>query len=307
MSSWLGLDPSTYVPHRVHSPSFGYPETNCWTDVAIELLHAHGDEPLAALGCTISLDHEGDQFTFFKPRPEELEALFGLDVHELQPYRPVAEHLGVAHALGRTLIVEVDGWWLPDTAGTSYRAENVKTAIAVEALEPDRLVYFHNAGLHELSGEDRAQVLEPHGLPGYVETVRFLPGAPASVSEVRAVARELLRDNLLRRPEVSPFIAFGEQLSRELDTVLALEPERVHQFAFATTRMAGAAAALAAEHIRWVLGDGPAAEAFDRVAAGTRTVTMRLMRRKPFDPTELIGTLNADWTQAQERLDDLLA
>jgi hypothetical protein len=306
LTSLLGLDPSTYQPHPVHRADFGYPETNCWTDVIIELLHAHGREPLAGLGCTLALDHEGDQFTFFKPRPDELEALFGVDVHELQPYRSIHSHVESQLAQGRTLIVEVDGWWLPDTAGTSYRNDHVKTAIAIDTLASDRLVYFHNAGLHVLDGEDLERVLVPDLLPGYVEVVRF-DGVRPAPEELPVVARELLRDNLLRRPSRSPFVAFGEQLGRELDEVLALPAAQVHVFAFATTRMAGAAMALAAAHVRWVLGEAgaEAAEAFDAVSATTRTLTMRLMRRKPFDPSGLVDALNADWSRGHELLDTL--
>ncbi len=296
----------TYTPHAVHQPSFGYPETNCWTDVVIELLHSRGLEPLAALGCTVCLDHEGDQLTFFKPRHDELEALFGIDVHELQPYRPIADHVRTALGQGRTLIVEVDAWWLPDTAGTSYRAEHVKTAIGIDSLDDDRLVYFHNAGRFALSGEDLARVLVPAPLPGYVETVRFDAGPCLSGQELRACAAELLRDNLLRRPQRSPFAGLAEQLARELDEVLALPLEQVHQLAFATTRMGGAAAALAAEHVRWVCAAEDAAAAFDRVSTTTRTLTMRLLRRKPFDPGPLLTTLDTDWAEAQDRLDDLL-
>ena len=307
MTSLLGLEPRSYVPHAVHGPDFGYPETNCWTDVLIELLHAHGREPLAGLGCALSLDHEGDQFTFFKPRQDEIEALFGIDIHELQPYRSFTSHLENQLAQGNTLILEVDAWWLPDTRGMSYRTAHVKTSIAVDTVEPDRLVYFHGSGLYELTGEDRERVLVPDGLPGYVEVVRFDAGPQLAGEELRAVARELLRDNLLRRPERSPFLSFGEQLERELDDVLAMSPDDVHAFAFATTRMAGAAMALAAAHVRWVLGaDGAeAADAFDAAAATTRTLTMRLMRRKPFDASGLVGALDADWSRAMDLLDTL--
>ena len=307
MTSLLGLEPDSYVPHAVHGPDFGYPETNCWTDVLIELLHAHGREPLAGLGCALSLDHEGDQFTFFKPRQDEIEALYGIDIHELQPYRSFTSHLENQMAQGNTLIVEVDAWWLPDTRGMSYRSAHVKTSIAVDTLEPDRLVYFHGNGLYELTGEDRARVLVPDGLPGYVEVVRFDAGPRLEGEELRAVARELLRDHLLRRPSRSPFVAFGEQLGRELDDVLAMSPEDVHVFAFATTRMAGAAMALAAAHVRWVLGEAgaEAADAFDAVSATTRILTMRLMRRKPFDASGLVDALNSDWSRAQELLDTL--
>ena len=69
MVSLFGHDPATYRPHALHSGDRTYVETNCFTDILIELLHAHGDEPLAALGSFVRQDFEGDQWTFFKPSP----------------------------------------------------------------------------------------------------------------------------------------------------------------------------------------------------------------------------------------------
>jgi hypothetical protein len=308
MTSLFGLDPSTYQRHPVHRPEFGYPDTNCWTDVVIEVLHASGNEPLAALGCTLALDHEGDQFTFFKPRQDELEALYGIAMYELQIYRPMFQHVAQQLELGRALLFEVDGWWLPDTAGASYHLEHGKTSVVVDSFTEDRLVYFHNGGVHELSGDDLAALQAGGVLPGYAEVVRFDAGPRLEGEDLRVTARELLRDNLLRRPAVSPFTGFAGQLDRELDEVLAMEMPDLHTFAFATTRMAGSAAALAAAHVRWTLpseGDA-AAEVLERVGSTTRTLMMRLMRRKPFDPMPLIGTLTADWAEAHERLDELV-
>jgi hypothetical protein len=308
MTSLFGLDPSTYQRHPVHLPEFGYPDTNCWTDVVIEVLHASGNEPLAALGCTLALDHEGDQFTFFKPRQDELEALYGIAVYELQVYRPMLDHVAQQLALGRALIFEVDGWWLPDTEGASYRLAHGKTSVVVDSLSDDRLVYFHNGGVHELGGEDLEAIRTGGLLPGYAEVLRFDAGPRLEGEELRATARELLRENLLRRPAVSPFAGFAAQLDRELDDVLALDMTDLHTFAFATTRMAGSAAALAAAHVRWTLGPdaGEAADALERVGSGTRTLMMRLMRRKPFDPAPLVDGLAADWAEAHERLDELV-
>jgi hypothetical protein len=308
MNPLFDLDPSTYQRHPVHRPEFGYPDTNCWTDVVIEVLHASGNEPLAALGCTLALDHEGDQFTFFKPRQDELEALYGIAVYELQVYRPMFQHVAQQLELGRALIFEVDGWWLPDTAGASYHVQHGKTSIVVDSFTEDRLVYFHNGGVHELGREDLEQIATPGGLPGYAEVMRFDAGPRLAGEELRATARELLRDNLLRRPATSPFIGFASQLDRELDGVLAMEMPDLHTFAFATTRMAGSAAALAAAHVRWTLptGGDAAAEVLERVGATTRTLMMRLMRRKPFDPLPLVEALATDWAEAHERLDELV-
>ena len=41
-------------------------------------------------------------------------------------------------ALGRPAIVEVDAFYLPDTAGTSYRAAHVKTSIGIQAIDVRR-------------------------------------------------------------------------------------------------------------------------------------------------------------------------
>jgi Domain of unknown function (DUF1839) len=133
----LGLDPESYVPHLLHSPERTYVETNCYADILIEMLHARGDEPLAAMGRALRVDFEGDQWTFLKPPPEDLELLFGVDVHEMQPYRPLPEQIAAQLAAGRTLIVELDSWYLPDTAATSYRREHVKSSIVAEAIDPE--------------------------------------------------------------------------------------------------------------------------------------------------------------------------
>ena len=69
------------------------------------------------------IDFEGDQWTFFKPPPEDLERLFGVDIHEMQPYRPLPVQIAEQIEAGRTMIVELDRWFLPDTASTSYRRE----------------------------------------------------------------------------------------------------------------------------------------------------------------------------------------
>ena len=86
MVSLLGLDPAHYMPSALHHPARCFPETNCYVDLWIELLHARGIDPASAMGFACTVDFEGDQWTFFKPPPEELERLYGIDVHEMQLY-----------------------------------------------------------------------------------------------------------------------------------------------------------------------------------------------------------------------------
>ena len=78
-----------------------------------------GLEPLAALPFTLAIDFEGDQWTFFKFPLADLDALYGVDVFELNVWRPLVDHLEEQLALGRPALVEVDAFYLPDTAGTS--------------------------------------------------------------------------------------------------------------------------------------------------------------------------------------------
>jgi Domain of unknown function (DUF1839) len=314
LRSLFGADPAGYVPHAVHSAGRSYLETNCYTDVLVELLHARGDEPLAALGCLVRLDFEGDQWTFFKPPPGDLEALFGVDIHEMQPYRPLPEQIAEQIDGGRTLIVELDAWFLPDTAATSYRAEHVKTSAAIEAidLEGRRLRYFHNAGFYELEGEDYAGALRldvPSGselLPPYTELVRFDAGPRLEGEALRGAAVDVLRHHLARRPAGNPFVRFGARLATDLPGLLEGDAAGYHAYAFATVRMAGSGFELLASSVRWALGDeaaAPACEALERIVSGCKLLSFKLARRRAFDPAPVVAELAAAYEEAMDALE----
>jgi hypothetical protein len=315
--SLFGLDPASYRPHALHAPERTYVETNCYTDILIELLHAGGYEPLAAMGCTMRMDFEGDQWTFLKPAPEDLELLYGLDVHEMQPYRPLPGQLAEQIAAGRSMIVELDAWYLPDAAATSYGAEHVKTSVAVEAIDVvgERLRYFHATGLYELADADYRGVFRlgrefsADVLPPYTELVRFDAGQPLHGEELREAARELLSDHLARRPQSNPFLRFGEQLERDLPRLLGGDSADYHAYAFATVRMAGSAFEAASSHIDWLAGDDAAGAraAFSRVVEGCKTLSFKLARRRAFEPGPAVAELAAAWEEAMVRLDDTFA
>lgn len=313
MVSLLNVDPASYERHPLHGPDRAYPETNCYTDILIEFLHASGAEPLAMLGCVLPVDFEGDQWTFFKPRPEDLEALYGVDVHEMQPYRPLQDQLVEQIRAGRTLVIEFDSWFLPDTAATSYRRDHVKTSVVVEAIDPERelLRYFHNAGYHELAGEDYRGVLridrEYSGevLPPYTELVRLDAGPRLEGEELRGAAREMLRAQAARRPPANPFERFGAGLAAELPNLLAGDAQRYHDYAFATVRMVGSAFEVGASHVEWVLGDAgtPAAERMREIVDGSKTLSFKLARRREFDPAPAMEALAGAWAAAFAELD----
>ena len=312
LRSLSGRDPEGYSPHMLHSPRRSYQETNCYADVIIELLHGCGYEPLAAFGHLVRMDFEGDQWTFFKPPPEDLELLFGIDIHEMQPYRPLPVQIAEQLELGRTIIVELDSWFMPDTAATSYRSEHVKTSVAADAIDPDGEVlhYFHGTGLYELAGEDYRGIFrigEPTGatLPPYTELVRFDAGERLEGEWLRGAALELLGRHLARRPSSNPFERFGEQLARQLPELLGGDLTAYHAYAFATVRMAGSAFEAASDHAEWLLGDdaGEARAAMAEIVDGCKALSFRLARRREFDPAPVVQALGAAWERAMAALE----
>ena len=314
MRSLSGKDPGAYRPHPLHSTDRSYLETNCYSDIIIELLHACGYEPLAAFGHLVRMDFEGDQWTFFKPPPEDIERLFGIDIHEMQPYRPLPVQIAEQIEQGRTIIVELDSWWLPDTASTSYRSEHVKTSVAPDAIdaETETMHYFHSAGLFELSGEDYRGIFrvgenDPSVLPPYTEIVRFDAGERLEGERLKGVALDVLRHHLTRRPQSNPFERFGTQLERELPSLLERGLEDYHAYAFATVRMAGSAFEIAADHAGWLFGDDAAdiQAAMGEIVDGCKALSFRLARRRAFDPSPTIATLAGAWDRAMTGLDEL--
>jgi Domain of unknown function (DUF1839) len=305
VTSLFGLDPETYRPHAIHTGERTYTETNCYTDIVVELLHARGDEPLAAMAFLVRMDFEGDQWTFFKPPPQDLETLFGVDIHEMQPYRPVPAQVEEQLGAGRTMTIEVDSWHLPDTAATSYRREHVKTSIIPETidLETELLRYFHNAGFYELSGEDFRGVFLVDGLPPYTELVRFDAGPRLEGEELREASRELLSHHLERRPATNPFERFGEHLVSVLPRLVEGEAADYHAYAFATVRLVGSAFEIAASYVDWLVGGGSATEAFTRIVEGSKTLSLKLARRRPFDPAPTVAGLAAAWDEGMGALD----
>jgi Domain of unknown function (DUF1839) len=311
LKSLSGKEPAAYRSHRLHGDGRTYLETNCYADVLIELLHGCGYEPLAAFGHLVRMDFEGDQWTFFKPPPEDLESLFGVDIHEMQPYRPIPAQIAEQIERGRTIIVELDSWYLPDTATTSYRSEHVKTSVAADAIDIDSetLRYFHNTALHELHDEDYRGVFRigdfsADVLPPYTELVRFDAGPRLEGNELHEAALAVLRRHLSKRPRGNPFERFRRQLHQDLPGLLEGGLEDYHAYAFATVRMAGSGFEVAASHADWLLGEDaqPAAKALSEVVDGCKALSFRLARRRPFDAEPLLDSLAEAWARGIDAL-----
>lgn len=318
MLSLLGLDPDRYAASALHQPDRTFPETNCYVDIWIELLHALGINPASAMAFACTVDFEGDQWTFFKPPPGEMERLYGIDVHEMQLYRPVVDHVMERLKAGGSIIIEADAFYMPDRAATSYRNAHVKSSVAIEAIDPERecLRYFHGPGFYELSGDDYRGIFRlgrqfsEDVLPPYAELVRFDAGPRLTGEDLRRAAFEMLGRQLGRGPARNPWLKFGERLSRDLPALLEGADTDYHAYAFATVRQCGAAFEAAESFVEWLASPASshamaAAEALHRQVNGAKTLLFRLARRRPFDPTPTIQQLAGEWETAMHALDGL--
>jgi hypothetical protein len=321
MPSVLTLDPSTYPRHAIHAGERIWAETNCYTDIWIELLHAWGHDPVASLAFTLAMDFEGDQWTFFKPPLGDLYTLYGLDVRELAIAGPLTRHIEEQIGQGHPVLVELDSYFLPDTAGTAYRREHVKSTVAVNSIgSAERtLGYFHNQGYYHLGAEDFAGCFrldvapDPTHLPPYVEFVkpRRPPGLPADTLLDQTF--HLLRHHLGRVPETNPFERFRTRFEADLSWLVGDvskasqgKLEAFHAYSFATFRQFGACCELAATYLRWLQErtgkglDGPI-EDFLRIATSAKTIQFQLARAiarmKPLDLSPL-ETMGQAWRSA---------
>jgi hypothetical protein len=316
LASLSGQDPADYERHALHSSARSYLETNCYADVVIELLHAAGYEPVALFAHVVRMDFEGDQWTFFKPPPEDVELLYGVDIHEMNPYRALPVQIAEQLELGRSMIVELDAYYLPDTATTSYRSGHVKTSVAMDLIDPEaeRLQYFHGPGMFALEGEDyrgvfRIGEFSQDVLPPYAEVVRFDAGPRLEGEALREAARLTLQRNLLRSPAGNPVERFGASLARELPALREGDLEAYHAYAFATVRILGSGFEALGSYVEWLFGaDGaPAAEPIAEIVEASKALSFRLARRREFDPQELLTRLSEGWEQTMHALNGMAA
>lgn len=258
------LDPATYTRHRLHTQEREWAETNCYVDVWIEVLHARGLEPIAALPFTLGIDFEGDQWTFFKYQLADLYELYALDVQELAIYRPLTAHIEEQLNLGRPLLVELDSFYLPDTAGSAYQLEHVKTTVAIAEIDvaQQRLGYFHAQGYYHLHGDDFTQVFHlrseknPAILPPYCEIVKSAPGSPLQGEALLHASLGLLRRQLQRLPDVNPFVKFRARFEADMQWLTHEPIATFHQYSFATLRQFGACYELAGTYLKWLQSQG---------------------------------------------------
>lgn len=278
----------TYKPHPLHDLARSWPETNCYVDVWIEVLSSLGFEPAAAAAFTLTQDFEGDQFTFFKFSPDDLELLFGLTVHELAIYDSVEAHAVEQIKRGRLPLVEVDSFFLPDTAGLSYKIDHTKTTIGINRLDigSRRIEYFHNGGYFAAIDDDFDGLFrrgpfktDASALFPYVEFVKR--GTAPSRHRLAKLARDRLAHHFARRPQSDPFVAFQAAMPSDIERLIA--GGDFHKYAFNTVRQFGANFSLLAAHLTWLDASGilsvPAANAAAvRVSEAAKVLQFQIAR-----------------------------
>jgi hypothetical protein len=312
------LDPKSYRRHPIHGASRAWAETNCYVDVWVELLHAWGFEPIAALGFSLAIDFEGDQWTFFKFALADLYELYGLDVQELAIWRPLVGHVEEQVRLGRPVLVELDSFFLPDTAGTAYQRSHVKSTVAIVAIDSaaQQLGYFHNQAYYHLSGTDFRNVFRLHEapdaalLPPYVEFVKRRPNRALHGDDLVQASLQCLRHHLERVPKANPFEAFKTRFETDLPWLSSEGLETFHLYSFVTLRQFGACYELAATYLQWLQERThqplqiPIA-AFTDLATGAKTLQFHLARmiarKKPLDLASLERMADS-WRTAIEEL-----
>ncbi len=319
MNCIVPLDPATYQRHWIHSAERIWPETNCYCDVIIELLHGLGHDPIAALAFTLAIDFEGDQWTFFKFSHGDLLDLYGFDVQELAVWRPLVEHISDLTAAGRPVLVELDSYFLPDTVGSAYRRAHVKSTVAVNEIDIEgrRLGYFHNQSYYSLEGADFAECFQTDGLvhermlPPYFEFVKIRSEAGARPQHsLLAKSLSTLKKHLERVPADNPFVRFQAGFRKDLDWLMTSTIETFHAYSFATLRQYGACYELSATYLRWLSGQGvegleAAADAFEAIAQAAKALQFNLARsmarKRPLDLSPL-ETMAGRWDEALSTL-----
>jgi hypothetical protein len=313
-----GLDPGSYRRHELHVRPRAWPESNCYVDLCVEVLHAAACEPYACLGFSLATDFEVDQFTFFKPPPQDLQALYGVSVYELNLWRPLVDHALVQLQRGALLLAEVDSFYLPDTSATDYRRAHVKTTIGIERLDLDArsLGYFHNAGFFALEGADFDGLFHIGSgsdaqLPPYVELVRFAPERELHGRDLVARSLELTRDHLRRRPANNPITRYKAQLDQDIEWLIARDLATYHQYAFSMLRQLGASFEHAALYLGWLGAQGetgfePAAQAFDQISQTAKTMILKLARvvnsKRAGDLSAMVEQMETSWERGMSEV-----
>jgi hypothetical protein len=228
--------------------------------------------------------------------------LFNVQLLELSIFDDLEQHIVEQVKRGRIVLVEQDGFYLPDTKGITYRTSHKKTTIGIDSINPDTgsLSYFHNDIYDTLDGEDYQRAMykvDPPLLFPYTEFIkRHLPVVNEPV--MRHIALTLLEKHVCRLPVQSPVVAFRRAFEGH---VSKLNPTTFHEFAFNHFRMFGSNFEYLASFINWISGD-VADECLQlaKIAKLMQFKTLRMVSRGRLDP------LTEHFDQLEEHYDRMV-
>lgn len=303
-------------------PPRDWPESNCYADLWIELLHSLGMNAEAMFGFALAIDFEFDQWTFYKPKPGDIAQLYGIEIEELTIWKALSDHIVAQCAHGRVPLVEVDSCYLPDTEGRSYHDAHTKTTIAVLSVDPEseQLEYIHNRGRHTLDGVDYRALLridpprQDADLDPFCEIAKLDNMVRRDESELRAIARELLAGYRQRMPKENPVQRHAAVMDQELQTLVDQGEDYFNLYAFANIRQCGSGFAFAADHLRW-LGAGKkewetAADCFSSISSAASMLILKMARivhsGRIRDLTGSLEEMSLAWEQGVAALDHAL-
>jgi len=317
----LPLEIKGYVPSALHSNERAWPQTNCYVDLWIEALHGAGFDEEAVLPFCLRTDFEGDHFTFFKHPHEDLQQLYGITVQELPIWRRLLDHTVEQLKQQRLVTVELDSWFLPDTAGTAYGQEHVKSTVAIAAVDEDakRCEYFHNAGFYGLHGADFDGAFRlapplstnPDILPPYVEVVKLEKGAALAGQRLVEGSVRLMRQHLAHRPRTNPIGRFRPRFEEDLSWLMTQPMSMFHLYAFNTLRQLGSSSELLRSWLLWLEKKGggshpDAAAAFGSISDTCKALVFQLARmanrKKVADVSAPLASLEEQWERGMSKL-----
>lgn len=286
------MSQAVHHSHPLHTEQAVWPQTNWHMDLWIELLHGWQFDPVAALSFTVAQDFEGDQFTFFQYPVADLETLYGVVVQELSLYDAIEQHVATQTARGHVVLLDVDGYYLPDNRATTYRRQHARTTIAIDVLMPEaRAVgYYHNDSYQVARADDYAglfrllpeQSCDVHLLPPFARVARRRFPALTGPLLLRA-SLGLLRRHLARRPRLNPVTAYRRVFPQHLEWLAASGEAAFHPYAFHVLRQVGANFELLGKYLRWLGQQGQPlpqsiVAACQRLASEAMVMQFRLVR-----------------------------
>lgn len=282
---------STDGRHALHSRARIWPESNCYLDAWIGILHSLDLDPVPMLLATLDSRFEFDQWTFCKPSAFELATLYGVRVEELNIWRSVQEHVERQVVGGRIVLLETDGFHLPDTSGTTYQRSHGKTTIAITRMnvEARELHYLHNTTAGVLSGTDFDGVfaagVTSAALPPFAEFVDVSQAAILDLTTLRDRVVMLAQARVARGAAsdaaLNPFTVWMASSEEHMNDLSVHDIEHFHTWAFATVRQAGAASDLLSRWCRWMGSTDQwlrAATFFEELARAMAAQQFRLAR-----------------------------